>query len=477
MNADAHNVTNESVKLEGFGSRDLYRRPERIFTRFVGGFFQRLQFFTGWPLLVGYFALPWINWSQQQAVLFDLAAREFHLFTLTFFPQDLRLLGWLLIIAAFALFTVTTLVGRLWCGFTCPQTVWTAIFMWMEQVAEGPRHTRMRLDNSPWTLNKVRRRLAKHGMWLGWAGLTGLTFVGYFTPIRALAADLPQFQASSWAMFWAVFFTAATYVNAGWLREQVCIYMCPYARFQAAMLDQDTLVVSYDASRGEPRGPRKRTATPEQHASRLGDCINCELCVQVCPVGIDIRDGLQYQCIGCAHCVDACDEVMTKMDYPTGLVGYTTERALSGGKTRWLRPRAVGYASVLLIMITAFSLAVVSRSALEIDILRERGALSQVDASNQTINQYRLKVLNKTQHSQTYSIRAVSDAPISIERSERLTSLLDSRAGEALDLPLTLSAPRGALREPSLPVTIELCEVGTRRCDSEQTTFFPAVTP
>lgn len=477
MNVDANNVKEEPVKLEGFGSKDLYRQRERIFTRFVGGFFQRLQFFTGWPLLVGYFTLPWINWSQQQAVLFDLTARQFHLFTLTFFPQDLWLLGWLLIIAAFALFTVTTLVGRLWCGFTCPQTVWTAIFMWMEQIAEGPRHVRMRLDNAPWTFEKLRKRLAKHGLWLGWAALTGLTFVGYFTPIRGLITNLLQFQASDWAVFWIVFFSAATYVNAGWLREQVCIYMCPYARFQAAMFDKDTLVVSYDTARGEPRGARKRNPSGEQHASHLGDCINCELCVQVCPVGIDIRDGLQYQCIGCAHCIDACDAVMAKMNYPTGLVRYTTERALSGSKTQWLRPRAVGYASVLLVMTAAFSLAIFSRNALELDILRERGQLSHVSADNQTINHYRLRVLNKTQHSQTYTIRAISDAPIHIHHGERLANQLYSLASEALDLPLTLIAPRLALSEPSVSVTIELCDVSTRQCDSEQTTFFRAVSP
>ena len=205
MNVDSNNVAEEAVKLEVFASKDLYQRRERIFTRFVGGFYQRLQFFTGWPLLVGYFALPWVNWSQQQAVLFDLSARQFHLFTLTFFPQDLWLLGWLLIIAAFALFTVTTFVGRLWCGFTCPQTVWTAIFMWMEQVAEGPRHMRMRRRQSPWTFDKLRKRVTKHGMWLSWAALTGLTFVSYFTPIRQLVPDLLQLQASGWAVFWGVF--------------------------------------------------------------------------------------------------------------------------------------------------------------------------------------------------------------------------------------------------------------------------------
>ena len=323
----------------------------------------------------------------------------------------------------------------------------------------------------------MRKRVTKHGMWLSWAALTGLTFVSYFTPIRQLVPDLLQLQASGWAVFWGVFFSAATYINAGWLREQVCTYMCPYARFQAAMFDNDTLIVSYDAARGEPRGARKRKAPAERHASHLGDCINCELCVQVCPVGIDIRSGLQYQCIGCAHCIDACDEVMKKMAYPTGLVRYTTERELSGGKTQWLRPRAVGYASVLLVISTAFVLAIFSRNALELDILRERGELSVVDADNQTLNRYRLKVLNKSQRDQSYTIRALSSAPISIKRSERLASLLHSLAGESLDLPLTLAGPSFALSEPSVAVIIELCDVDTGRCDSEQTTFFGAISP
>lgn len=227
---------------------------------------------------------------------------------MVFWPQDLWLLGWLLIIAAFGLFTVTTLVGRLWCGYTCPQTVWTAIFMWAEQVTEGERHQRIRLEQAPMSFTKLRKKVAKHGMWLGWAALTGLTFVGYFTPIRELSVELATFSVHPTTLFWVVFFTGATYVNAGWLREQVCIYMCPYARFQSAMFDQDTLIVSYDEKRGEPRGGRKRAAT-----TSLGDCIDCQLCVQVCPTGIDIRDGLQYECIGCAHCIDACASVMDKM--------------------------------------------------------------------------------------------------------------------------------------------------------------------
>jgi cytochrome c oxidase accessory protein FixG len=463
-------VTEEAVKLEGFGPKDLYQKREKIFTRFVGGFFQRLRFFTGWPLLMGYFLLPWINWGERQAVLFDLPARQFHIFTVTFYPQDFWLLGWMLIIAAFGLFTITTLVGRLWCGYTCPQTVWTAIFMWIEQVAEGPRHARIRLENAPWSFEKLRKRTMKHGMWLGVAALTGITFVGYFSPIRELVPDLAVLEANGWAIFWSCFFTAATYTNAGWMREQVCIYMCPYARFQSAMFDKDTLIVSYDTARGEPRGSRKRKAGAD--TGDLGDCIDCQLCVQVCPVGIDIRDGLQYQCIGCAHCIDACDQVMEKMNYPKGLVRYTTEHELSGGRTHWLRPRAVGYAVVLLVMMTAFSIALISRNAFEVDVLRERGALSRINAAGEVVNQYSLKILNKTQRSQTYTIRVISDLPISIGRSERLESGLKSLPGEVLDLPLTLLVSREAVSLASVPVTIELCETGSSHCDSEATTFF-----
>jgi len=458
----------EPIRLEGFGPRDLYQRREKIFTRFVGGFYQRLRFFTGWPLLTGYFLLPWVNWDGRQAVLFDLPARQFFIFGTTFYPQDLWMLGWLLIIAAFGLFTVTTLVGRLWCGYTCPQTVWTAIFMWAEQIAEGPRHQRIRLDHAPWSFEKVRKRTVKHLMWLGWAGLTGMTFVGYFTPIRDLATELATFDVGGWALFWTCFFTAATYINAGWLREQVCIYMCPYARFQSAMFDKDTLVVSYDPARGEPRGARRRAAGDTPSAAReLGDCIDCTLCVQVCPTGIDIRNGLQYECIGCAHCIDACNQVMDKMGYEPGLIGYTTEHALGGGVTHWLRPRSIGYAVALAVMITAFSVALVARTPFEVDVLRERGELYQVNTAGQVVNQYRLRVLNKSQQPQSFELALSSDLPLTIVGNPSLTV----EPGELLDVPLTLATSRDAVAMPSTRVTVELCETGRGACSDQTTTF------
>lgn len=464
MNGPAGDNQAEPIRLEGFADRDLYQRREKIFTRFVGGFYQRLRFFTGWPLLAGYFLLPWINWGGRQAVLFDLPARQFHILGITFWPQDLWLLGWLLIIAAFGLFTFTTLVGRIWCGYTCPQTVWTAIFMWCEQVAEGERHQRIRLDQAPWSFEKLRKRGFKHAMWLGVALLTGLTFVGYFTPIRELAVDLLVFDAHPWAMFWVAFFTAATYVNAGWMREQVCIYMCPYARFQSAMFDQDTLIVSYDAARGEPRGPRKRSA--KQEDLELGDCIDCTLCVQVCPTGIDIRDGLQYQCIGCAHCIDACNQVMDKMGYEPGLIRYTTETELAGGRTHWLRFRSVGYAIALLVMVAAFTYAVLTRNALEVDVLRERGELYQL-VDGRVVNQYRLRLLNKTQQPATVAVSVESALPMTIEPTEPVVLA----PNELLDLSLILSAPASAVTAPNSEVTIRLCDTDTGRCDTEATRF------
>ena len=453
----------DPVRLEGFGPRDLYQRREKIFTHYVGGVFQKLRFFTGWPLLTGYFLLPWLTWGDRQAVLFDLPARQFHILGLTFWPQDLWLLGWLLIIAAFGLFTVTTLVGRLWCGYTCPQTVWTAIFMWVEQITEGPRHQRIRLQQSPWSFNKLKRRFLKHGMWLGWAFLTGVTFVGYFTPIRALVMELELLDVLSWPALWTLFFTLATYINAGWLREQVCIYMCPYARFQSAMFDQDTLVVSYDAERGEPRGSRKRASV----STTLGDCVDCQLCVQVCPTGIDIRNGLQYECIGCAHCIDACAQVMKKMDYPAGLTRYTTENELGSGQNHWLRARSIGYGVALLVMSGLFVYAVLTRVPFEVDVLRERGELYQELRDGSVANAYRLRVLNKSQHRAELELTVVAALPMTLLGHRTFTAA----PGELLDIPVQLTAAPQDIQQPNTELQLQICETASGLCVRESTRF------
>ena len=401
----------EEFHPAGVGELDLYQRREKIYTRKIEGFYQRIRVYTGWPLLLGYFLLPWINWDGRQAVLFDLPARQFHIFTLTFWPQDFPILAWLLIIAAFSLFAVTAWAGRVWCGYTCPQTVWTAIFMWSEQLCEGSRNQRIKLDKAPLSLEKIRRKASKHILWIGFALLTGLTFVGYFSPMRELTMNLFIFTnadgglswgLSWWEIAWINFFTCATYINAGWLREQVCMYMCPYARFQSVMFDHDTLIVSYDAKRGEVRGPRKKTA--DKKALSLGDCVDCHICVQVCPTGIDIRDGLQYECINCALCIDACDSVMDQMGYEKGLISYTTENALDGKPSRFFRPRLVGYGIGVIVMVSLFIGALLFRVPLQLDVIRDRGQLYYETVEGLIENSYTLKVINMSQETHEYQI-------------------------------------------------------------------------
>jgi cytochrome c oxidase accessory protein FixG len=384
------------------GEVDLYQRRERIYTRKVEGFFQKVRLYTGWPLLLGYFLLPWLSWNGQQAVLFDLPERKFHILGLTFWPQDFPMLAFLLIISAYALFAVTTFAGRIWCGYTCPQTVWTTMFMWVEQKTEGSRNQRIKLDKAPMSLEKFGKKFMKHVAWLFIAFMTGLTFVGYFYDIKELVYDLASLQAAGWAVFWTGFFTVATYANAGYMREQVCKYMCPYARFQAVMFDQDTLIVSYDAKRGDPRGSRKKSADHKELG--LGECIDCELCVQVCPTGIDIRDGLQYECIGCAMCVDACDSVMDKMSYPRGLIRYTSEHELAGGTTHWLRPRIIGYVVVLCVMLGVFSYNMFSRIPLELTIIRDRNQLYVTTDTGAVDNIYTLQLVNMDPNSHDFDI-------------------------------------------------------------------------
>ncbi|MFT7129060.1 MAG: cytochrome c oxidase accessory protein FixG [Gammaproteobacteria bacterium] len=399
----------------GVAELDLYQKREKIYTRKIEGFYQRIRLYTGWPLLLGYFLLPWLNWSGSQAVLFDLPKRQFNIFSLTFWPQDFPLLALMLIIAAFTLFAVTAWIGRVWCGYTCPQTVWTAIFMWAEQFFEGSRNQRIKRDQGPWSRDKVLGKIGKHGAWIGIAFLTGFTFVGYFSPIREMSQNffLVNIVSSGdlrvlnwglgwWEIAWINFFTCATYINAGWMREQVCIYMCPYARFQSVMFDKDTLVVSYDEKRGESRGPRKKTAIPSEEG--LGDCVDCKICVQVCPTGIDIRDGMQFECIDCALCIDGCNSVMDQMGYERGLISYTTENELEGKPTVFLRPRLIGYGIAVLLMVSLFSWAILVRVPLELDVIRDRDRLFSETTEGLIENSYTLKILNMDQHEHSYEV-------------------------------------------------------------------------
>ena len=382
---------------------ELYQSRKKIHPREINGFFSRLRKLSLFTLLGIFYFLPWLNYDGHQAVLFDLPARKFYIFGITFWPQDFIFLSWLLIIAAFSLFFFTALAGRLWCGYACPQTVWTELFVQIEHWVEGDRNKRLKLDKQPWNLNKIRRRGLKILLWIILALWTGFTFVGFFTPIRELWYLVLEWNLGSWETFWIFFYSLATYGNAGFLREQVCTHMCPYARFQSAMFDKDTLIVSYDVARGEPRAAGKKR---REEIENVGDCIECTMCVQVCPTGIDIRDGLQYECIACAACIDACDEVMISIGKEPGLVRYTTEHELQGKKTRIFRPRMVLYMVALSIMIGLFSYTLLHRKSIAVDVLRDRNTFFRVVDSQTIENVYKLKIMNKGDQPQQYIVTA-----------------------------------------------------------------------
>jgi len=421
--------------IETLDHRPLRLTPAQaggpIHTRRFRGRFRNLRLLGAGSLMALFFGTAWLNWEGRQAVLWDLAERKFHIFGATFWPQDFILLSALLIICAFGLFAVTVFAGRVWCGYACPQSVWTWLFMWAERITEGDRGQRLKLDAAPWSIQKLGRRTARHGLWLAISLVTAVTFVGYFTPIHALVADLARLQLDGSTAFWVLFFTAATYLNAGWLREKVCRDMCPYSRFQSVMFDRDTLTIAYDAARGEPRGARRKDS--DARAQGLGDCIDCTLCVQVCPTGIDIRDGLQLDCISCGACIDACDSVMDKMGYARGLVRYSSERALEGGQTRLLRPRLVGYATALVVMIGAFIWALDARPLLSLDVTRDR-TLYRENMQGQIENMYSLKLINKTQQRHSYRI-ALQSGPFELQGPGEVSLA----PGEIVDLPVSVA--------------------------------------
>jgi cytochrome c oxidase accessory protein FixG len=388
--------------------QQLYEVRKKIYTRAVHGWFARWRWALVWATQIVFYGLAWLPWNGRQAVLFDLAARKFYIFGYVFWPQDFIYLTALLVISAYALFLFTAVGGRLWCGYACPQTVYTEIFMWIERKIEGDRQRRMRLDAQPLSARKAALKTAKHATWIALSLWTGFTFVGYFTPIRELAVNVASLDTGPWQSFWILFYGFATYGNAGWMREQVCKYMCPYARFQGVMFDQDTMVVTYDASRGDPRGARGRKV--DAKAQGLGDCVDCTMCVQVCPTGIDIRDGLQYECIGCAACIDACDQVMDKMGYARGLIRYSTSNAVANGwdfprmVKRVFRPRVLIYSVVLLLIILGTGISLYARVPLKLDVLRDRASLMREVEDGQIENVYRLLIMNTQEVGHRYRI-------------------------------------------------------------------------
>ncbi|MFA5521630.1 MAG: cytochrome c oxidase accessory protein CcoG [Castellaniella sp.] len=394
-----------------------------------------------------FYGLPWLQWNGRQAVLFDLAARKFYIFGMVLWPQDVIYLAVLLVLSAFSLFLFTAIAGRLFCGYACPQTVYTEIFMWVERRIEGDRVARIRLDESPWTWRKLRIKATKHIIWIAIAWWTGSTFIGYFAPIRELGTGLLHLDLGPWQWFWMVFYSFATWGNAGFMREAVCKYMCPYARFQSVMVDDDTFVVTYDYKRGEPRGGRSRKI--DHKDAGMGDCIDCTLCVQVCPTGIDIRDGLQYMCIGCGACVDVCDQVMDKMGYERGLIRYTSGRAIVDGlsqpeaRRRVLRPRVIAYSLLLLAIAIAFVVSLATRSTLRMDIIRDRGALGREVAGGLIENVYRLQFINVTEEPLRISLGVKGPLEgLSITTTDG-TDVVDVEAASNRLVPVVVRVPAG----------------------------------
>ncbi|MDB5931440.1 MAG: 4Fe-4S ferredoxin, iron-sulfur binding domain protein [Polaromonas sp.] len=449
----------------------IYQAQTKIYPRSVSGLFSRWRWAMVFITQLVFYGLPWLEWGQRQAVLFELETRRFYILGLVLYPQDFIYLSGLLVISALTLFLFTAVAGRQWCGYACPQTVYTEIFLWLEKVTEGDRSARLRLDASPMSLNKFSRKAGKQFLWLALSLWTGFTFVGYFTPIRELGMSFISAGMGPWETFWVFFYGFATYGNAGYMREQVCKYMCPYARFQSAMFDKDTLIVTYDEARGEPRGSRSKKADPA--ALNLGSCVDCTLCVQVCPTGIDIRKGLQYECISCAACIDVCDTVMDKMSYPRGLIRYSTQNALANNWSkaqllrRVLRPRVLVYSVILLAITLALFVSLTLRTPFKVDVVRDRASLARIAPGGKIENVYRLQLMNATESAQTYRITATGLPGLTLA-SEATVSV---NATESRWVPVTLQLPYEAASAGSHEIHFEVESINSAGRVTEKSVF------
>lgn len=479
-------IAEKQASKDASSNGSLYAAHEKIYPREIKGKYQTIRHMMTIGVLLAFYGLAWLDWSDRQAVLFDLPARQFSIFSITFWPQDFYILTLCLIIAALTLFAATALAGRLWCGYACPQTVWTTLYLWIERATEGPYSKRRKLDAAPWSFEKALKKGTKQFLWVSLALWTGFTFVGYFTPIKSLATQAYTLNFGGWEWFWILFYGLATYGNAGFLREQVCQYMCPYARFQSAMLDPNSLVISYDASRGEPRkrsALKKSTTDGDDVASSIGDCVDCKICVQVCPTNIDIRDGLQYECIGCAACIDACNSIMKKLNKPLGLIRYTSEYALSkqlSGANRFakerslllrkiFRPRLLIYATLWAGLLAILGLTLVFRNDTAVDIIRDRKAFYYEVVPGYVDNVYTLRIMNKSQKSHRYSL-SVADQPSAqlINKPERI----QVAPGDVYDLPIRLRLPESTAHSGAHPITFALFEENSGHITQSDTLFW-----
>ncbi len=467
------------IPIQPVGDGALFVAEKKVYARSVKGWYANWRWVLVWLTQIVFYGLPWLRWNERQAVLFDLGTDRFYLFGLVLYPQDFIYLAALLVLSALLLFFFTAIAGRLWCGYACPQTVYTEIFMWFELKIEGDRMARMKLDQAPWSAEKVLRKGGKQLVWCAFALVTGFTFTGYFTPIHELLGDSLSLGASAGEWFSIAFYAMATYGNAGFLREQMCKYICPYARFQSALIDKDSMIITYDAGRGEPRGARSKKAVAA--GSGKGDCVDCTLCVQVCPTGIDIRNGLQNECIGCAACIDACDGVMDKIGAPRGLIRYSTENGVAQHLSlremlrRVIRPRVLIYATLLTVLCSAFIASLAGRSDLLVDVIRDRNVMARIVDEGQIENIYRLQIANRTERAMKVHVEALGLPGVVLAENPGLS--LDPAALGTLTVqvrvPPELAAEQaGQTRKVTLAVVEDTPVAGTTPARAESVTTF-----
>ena len=450
---------------------DLDATKNRIHPRFVTGFYQNIRVISMYAFLALFLILPWLRYNGRQAIWFDVPSQHYYIFSMTFLTQDFYFIAGFALIAAFTLFMVTVYAGRVWCGYACPQTIWTHMFQYVEKLVIGDRNKRIKFDKEPMSPTKAFKRSLIYLIWFVFSMITATTFVSYVSGTEALYSNwqmigfIPFPDWSTWIWVSIFIFAFSTYVNAGYMREQMCVQICPYGRFQSVMFDKDTLIVSYDYERGEPRGARKKGTNPEE----LGDCIECLMCVQVCPTGIDIRDGLQVACIQCAACVDACNDVMDKVGYPRGLIRYTTERQLvENEKSRLFRPRFFAYLALLTVLCSGLVYALTDRVPLEIDIRRDRNQLSSVNAQGMIENSYIVKLTNKTQDPHTYKITLAPQEGLSLELRFNDVPL---EAGESFDMPVSIYGDTEVIEAKQTPVTLQVASEDGKYKVTKQNTF------
>jgi cytochrome c oxidase accessory protein FixG len=460
-------------------SESLYAERVTIYPQRIAGRFRTIKWAALGVLLSIYYLVPWLRWDRgpnapDQAILVDMAGRRAYFFWIEIWPQEVYYLAGLLILGAIGLFLVTSVAGRVWCGFACPQTVWTDLYMLVERWIEGDRNRRMKLDAEPWSVRKLGLKLAKHGAWLLIALATGGAWIMYFNDAPTVVREIVTGEASAAVYGFTALFTATTYLLAGWAREQVCIYMCPWPRFQSAMFDEHTLLVTYADWRGEKRGHAKRGTD----FSQRGHCIDCELCVRVCPTGIDIRDGQQMACIGCGLCVDACNSVMDKIGLPRDLIAYDSladQEALARKEAppslKLICPRTLIYAALLALAAAAMLVSLALRSHLDVTVQADRAPLFVTLANGDIQNGYTIKISNKLRQPARYDVRVSGVEGLTYKVVGRENEPVIVKGDSVGTVRLLARVPRAALPRRSTPIEITVIDTATREKSGHDAIF------